>query len=306
MKVLFLKGKTDDYFYNSENKLHKVVSAGKFSTVYKGQRSSDNAFVIIKKLCSELSSDRKIVKRFQQESSFNYVHTNIIRIFDYIYNEDNHYIISEFINGINLKQISVSKKHRKSITEKFYIRCIIEVLDAIEELHKNDVFHRDIKPSNIMVEFSDPDGNIDYSAPKIKLIDLGQFKIKSRKVIDIEPFSLIYSAPEQVLNISSLINATSDIYSAGITLYELLSGHPPFLEKNPLKLITLQVAANIPPDRKISSELFEILKKATAKYIFPKPPHYYKLSDLLSFLKEGQNKRYQDAMQFRQTLFETL
>jgi len=301
---LILNGNDDEYIYYPDNKFHKLISSGKFSNLFKGERKSDNAFVIIKMLNENLSKVSKAVNRFKQESSFNFFNPNIIKVFDYIEQDGNCYIVMEYVDGINLKQISQHRKYRKNAKQRFYIKCIIEVLDALEELHNNRIYHRDIKPSNIIVEFVNTQKDIDFESPKVKLIDLGQFKSDNSELINVEPFSLIYSPPEQVLNIQSLINTTSDIYSTGITLYELLTGEPPFWDCNPLKLMTLQIAANIPEDKHIKPELFEILKKATDKYIFPRPPHYYKLSYLIKLLKEGQDNRFQSAKEFNKALID--
>jgi len=304
MKDIFLKGKNEDYFFREGNILHNLISSGKFSTVYKGQRSSDNSFVVIKKLNRQLSSDRRVVQRFQQESAFNIDSPYLVKILEYVNDEENHYIISEFINGFNLKQICNSKVLKKQANPRFFLKAISGVLEALNYLHSREIFHRDIKPSNIMVEIPYGIEEIGYGDPVVKLIDLGQFAIERNENTKVEPFSLIYSPPEQVLNISSIINNTSDIYSTGITLFELIAGHPPFTEGNPMKLMALQIAAEIPPDEKIDKNLFYIIKKATYKYRLRKPPHYYKFNELVGYLKEGQANRYKDAMEFKKAIEE--
>ena len=85
-------------------------------------------------------------------------------------------------------------------------------------------------------------------------------------------FALIYSPPEQVLNCPELINATTDIYSLAITLYELLTRKVPFSNPHPTLLMHLQLVQALPKHRNIPDLLFEILQRATAKYSFQRPP----------------------------------
>ena len=135
------------------------------------------------------------------------------------------------------------------------------------------------------------------------LIDLGLAKIEKEinstcKV----PFSLIYSPPEQVLNHNELVNASSDIYALGITLYELLTNEKPFESSHPEAIMRLQISSALPENRKIPTELFSILNKATAKHHFKLPPNKYHSEEIKKLLKSGQDARYQYVDGFRSDL----
>lgn len=299
-----LTGKSDIYIFNPDDKKAVLNTKGKVGSVYLGKRESDNMPVIIKRINAPVIKNCDDLDRFLTETKLKISHPDIVNTIEHIIANKNLYIIREYVQGIDLKQALKKRKIRKKFNTQFYVKCIIKVLESLDSLHKQNIFHCDIKPSNIILKCNNSTDDIDINDPQIKLIDLGMARSMKKYNIKFSssPFALIYSPPEQVLNINSLINATTDIYSTAITLYELIINKPAFDNDNPLILISLQTVYPLTKDKKIPVELFKVLLKASNKYPFPKPPHMYKGKDLLDKLIEGQEGRYSNVKDFIEAL----
>ena len=283
---LELNGKT--YIYDPGEPSAKIRSAGKFNSVYRGYDKENDEAVIIKKLNESLRSNTTSVERFKREFSFNIIHPNIVQTLAYIEHSGDHYIIREYAQGIDLKTLSENKKLKK----EHILSYALDILDALQALHEQGIIHCDIRPANVIV---------DEKTNQAKLTDLGLSK-KKNEFTGRSPFALIYSPPEQLLNISELVNESSDLYALGITLYELLTGEIPFYHTNPELLMNLQLTQVLGKNKKIPYALFKIIKKATNKYPFPLPPKYFNHEILVEFLSEAQLKRYQTANEMKEAL----
>ncbi len=288
------------------NKGEKKVAA-KFSEVYKGIDVNSNEEVVIKKLknCSSYIEDD--IERFKNEARFEFNHHNLIQKSYFVEKDNNYYIVRPYIKGIDFKSILNNRKLTKKYThQKFVCACIIQVLDALQYMHSLNVIHRDIKPSNIIVEYS-KNNEIDLENPVIKLIDYGlSFNLNDNSILDDNIFSLIYSPPEQVLGFTELIDFSSDLYSVGISLYEILSNLLPYECDNPLKLISLQLASNLEYHKKIAIPIFTFITKATSKFNFPKPPSMYDVDELIDLLVKGKQLRYQNAEEIKVDLLKLI
>ncbi len=296
--MIELKGHKDTYIADTR----KIINTkGKVSKVFMGRKLSDNSLVMIKQINSSIIKKDDLLQ-FTSETKFDIRHPDIVSSIEHITDNKNIYIIRKYINGTDLKQAIRHKNLKKLFTVEFCVKCIIRVLESLSALHKQNIFHCDIKPSNIILAY-DNIKEIDINNPEIKLIDLGMAKsIQHYKKSGISPFALIYSPPEQLLNVHSLINQYSDIYSTAITLYELITKTTPFNNTNPLILITLQLTYPLEKSKKIPDKLFDIIKKASYKYPFPKPPHKYTAEALKEKLIKGQQGRYADAEEFIEAL----
>lgn len=288
-----LRGKNGNYFFDPDDKASLLRGKGKFSSVYSGVRISDNMQVAIKSLNPKLCDSPQDHARFLKEAGFSFDHPNIYKTLDFISDKDGDYIVREYIDGENLMNLSKKGKLKKAGIP-FYLKCMKGLLRALEELHSQNIIHCDIRPSNIMVEFKKNTREIDFENPVVKLIDLGLARINNSRETK-TPFALIYSSPEQLLNFEKLVNPSSDLYSMGITFYELLTGEKPFYSEHPVMIMTLQVTQELSKHRKIPEPLFTIIKKATAKYNFKLPPRYYEKDELEIMLAKGIENRYQTA-----------
>lgn len=298
-----LKGKNASYEYSTDNKNFVLKAKGKFNSVFLGFRVEDKQTVIIKKLNTNLCSEPNAIERFSKEFKLNVNHQNIIQTIDFIQQEGNYYIVREYVEGIDLQKLLKDSKLKKQATVSFLLKCFMQVLDALDALHSQQIYHCDIRPANILVVKEND--KIDFENPKVKLLDLGLAKdAKGLAIKQRTPFSLIYSPPEQVLNFSSLVNVSSDLFSFGITCYELITGKIPFNHQNPEILMNLQISQPLQPDKKLPEALYQILLKATSKYRFKLPPNRYPNDTVREMLREGQVQRFQSALELKAALLE--
>ena len=192
------------------------IGAGGMSDVYKAKDHVLGRFVAIKVLKPEFSEDRGFVAKFRTEaqSAAGLEHPNIVNIYDVGSEEGLHYIVMEYVEGITLKTY-IEKKGQLSFKEA--VSIAIQVARGIEAAHNKQIIHRDIKPQNIMIS----------TEGKVKVMDFGIARAASSNTINSSVMgSVHYSSPEQVRGGYS--DEKSDIYSLGITLYEMVTGRVPF------------------------------------------------------------------------------
>lgn len=198
------------------------INRGSMGIVYKARDRQLDEIVAIKVLNDFLCSDPKAVERFKQEcrSSRKLTHQNIVRIHD-MFDLDGKKIISmEFIEGEDMKTMLLRETR---FAEKVLLNYLTQICEGLAFAHKLNVVHRDIKPANLMLD----------SNQMVKITDFGIAKLvdneqsKAGTVIMGTP---LYMSPEQIEG--KKIDLRCDIYSLGITLYELVAGKPPFFEGN--------------------------------------------------------------------------
>lgn len=282
-----LKTKIATYLFDPDNSSLVIKERGKFSSVYVATRFEDKQKVVIKKLNANNDIQSSIL--FQKESITGIDSENVPALLDAWKDESGYYIIKEFIDGVTLR--ALSRQNIKS-REQFFIRVIMEVCNALKEFHNKNIFHCDIRPDNIMVVNSQR-GSINFINPVIKILDFGLAKTPYTFIENQQaPFALIYSPPEQLLNLGNLINAQSDIYSLGITLYECITGDYAYKHLNPEMIMQMQLNLPIKENGNISTPVFEVIKKATAKNIFRLPPSQLSEEEILQTIQSGMQSRY--------------
>ena len=192
------------------------IGTGGMADVYKAKDHKLNRFVAVKVLKPEFREDTTFIRKFRSEAqaAAGLTHPNIVNVFDVGDDEGVNYIVMELIEGITLKEY-ISKKGKLSIKEATSIA--IQVSMGLEAAHSHGIVHRDIKPQNIIIS---TDG-------KVKVTDFGIARAASSNTISSNVMgSVHYSSPEQVRGGYS--DEKSDIYSLGITLYEMVTGRVPF------------------------------------------------------------------------------
>ena len=192
------------------------VGSGGMADVYKSRDHKLNRLVAVKVLKPEFRADTTFVSKFQKEaqSAAGLSHPNIVNVYDVGEDRGLYYIVMELVEGITLKKY-ITKKGKLSIKEATSIA--IQVSLGLEAAHNQGIIHRDVKPQNIIIS---TDG-------KVKLSDFGIAKaINSNTITANVMGSVHYSSPEQVRG--GFADAKSDIYSLGITMYEMVTGRVPF------------------------------------------------------------------------------
>ena len=195
--------------------ISKIASGG-MANVFLALDTLTNTKVAIKILKEEVSAKEKILERFTQEGLLNLNHPNIVKILDAGVHENTPYIVMEYIEGQDLEYI-VKTKNKLSVNESLSI--FMQLLSALAYVHSLGIIHRDIKPKNILIDKSGT----------VKLTDFGIAKSLYSSVKTSTGGYLgapAYSSPEQMDSLT--IDNRSDIYSLGITFYEMLVGVTPF------------------------------------------------------------------------------
>ena len=246
------------------------IGTGGMAVVFKGRDHRLNRLVAIKILKDDLAKDAEFRRRFHDESQAVAMlsHPNIMAVYDVSRSEQVEYIVMELIDGITLKQYMQRKGGPLSWKESLHF--ITQIMKALSHAHGRGIIHRDIKPQNIMVL---RDGSI-------KVTDFGIARLASaaQSTLTQEALgSVHYISPEQ--GRGSRIDGRSDIYSAGVVLYEMLTGRLPFEGDTPVS-VAIQHINSIPlPPRELNPDIPEALEAITMKAMAPKVENRYRNAD---------------------------
>ena len=267
-------------FLDDRYEILDVLGTGGMAVVYKAKCHRLNRMVAIKILKEDLAEDEEIRARFHDESQAvaKLSHPNIVNVFDVNQSEGVEYIVMELIEGITLKQYM--KKRGSSLNWREALHFTVQILQALRHAHSRGIIHRDIKPQNIMVL---RDGSV-------KVADFGIARITgSQRTMTQEALgSVHYISPEQARG--SVIDARSDLYSAGVVLYEMLTGTLPYKGESPVA-VALQHVNSIPqPPRSINPDIPLGMEQITKKAMAPNRDLRYDdadamLADLDAFRK---------------------
>lgn len=304
-KVIVLHGETGDYIFMPHLHNASFRKVSKFSRVYKGE-SSEGRPVVIKMLPSELAKKPEEVLHFKQEINWYGIHHHLLAPYEYIFQDERHFLISDYLNAIDLsyyfRYIRVPRRMRIRIA----ITCGLQLLDAVEAMHNMGMIHADIKPANVLMEtlgIRRPN----FRNPQFQLIDFGMAREAGKTPMltpsrNKRPFVLVYSPPEQVLGFHELTGFHSDLHNIALMMYELITKEPAYESNISVKLMNLQTSFPLQVKKVIPPDLMAILQKATSKYHFKKPPNHYSRSEVYHRLASAIEQRYQTADEFRQAL----
>ncbi len=237
----------------------ELIGKGGFAFVYKVKDLYLERLGAIKILYKEYSRDEETIERFRREAKIyaNLEHPNIVPIYDIGIVEGIVFFIMKFIEGETLNKII--RKEGK-LSERRAIKIMSELLDALAYIHKKGIIHRDIKPHNIMIDKNDRTILADFGIART--LESTSFT-KSGAILG----TAYYLSPEQAKGLP--IDHRVDIYSAGVTLYEMVTGELPFKGENTL-MVLYQHVNELPPlpskfNPKISKEMESIILKALEK-----------------------------------------
>ena len=247
----------------------EMVGSGGMSEVYKAKCHVLNRFVAIKVLKPEFSSDVNFVTKFRIEaqSAAGLSHPNIVNVYDV--GEDNgiYYIVMELVEGITLKEYI--QQHGR-IAPMEAIDFAIQIAQGVQAAHEHHTIHRDIKPQNIIIA----------NNGTLKVTDFGIAKAASSSTTTTNAMgSVHYISPEQARG--GFSDERSDIYSLGITMYEMLTGHVPFEGENNVAIALMHIQSEMVSPREyypdIPTSLEKIIRKCTQK----KPERRYLTANAL-------------------------
>ena len=252
------------------------VGSGGMADVYKARDQRLNRFVAIKILKPEYSNDAKFVSKFRGEaqSVAGLSHPNVVNVYDVGEDDDLYYIVMELVEGITLKRF-IEKKGRLDVKEAIGIG--VQIAQGMQAAHDNSIIHRDIKPQNIIIS----------KEGKVKVTDFGIAKAATSNTITSNAMgSVHYISPEQARGGYS--DEKSDIYSLGVTMYEMLSGKVPFEGDSTVTVALAHIQEEATPLDKIDPEIPHSLSKIVMKCMQKKPDmRYMTASALIADLKRA-------------------
>ncbi len=263
-------------FISDRYEIIDKVGSGGMADVYKAKCHRLNRYVAIKILKPEYSDDKNFVMKFRAEaqSVAGLSHPNIVNVYD-VGNDNNlHYIVMELVEGITLKNF-IERKGKLEVKEA--VGIAIQIAMGMEAAHANHIIHRDIKPQNIIIS----------KEGKVKVTDFGIAKATTSNTITSNAMgSVHYLSPEQARGGYS--DEKSDIYSLGVTMYEMLSGRVPFAGDNTVSVALLHIQGEAASLRDIDPNIPLSVDKIVQKCMQKKPERrYLSASELIADLKRS-------------------
>ncbi len=252
------------------------IGTGGMSDVYKAKDHKLNRFVAVKVLKQEFSENANFVSKFRVEAqaAAGLMHPNIVNVYDVGEEQDIYYIVMELVEGITLKKY-IEKKARLSVKEA--ISIAIQVSMGIESAHNNHIIHRDIKPQNIIIS----------KEGKVKVTDFGIAKAATSNTITSNVMgSVHYTSPEQARGGYS--DEKSDIYSLGITMFEMLTGRVPFNGETTVAIAIKHIQEELPSPRDYVPEIPISVEHIVCKCCQKSPDRRYQsMAELIVDLKQS-------------------
>ncbi|MCA9034303.1 MAG: protein kinase [Planctomycetaceae bacterium] len=276
----------------------KKLGQGGMGAVYLAEDTLDCRKVAIKVLPAEFNLDQQAVQRFQKEMRMlsEVQHPNVANLLDSGVFGDTRFIVMEVVEGTDLK--AVLQRHMP-IPERVALEIIADVANALAVAHSIGIVHRDIKPANILLSAISADGEsrddavmnavLDSQPLTAKLTDFGLARhVDQGASMELTRTGMMlgtpyYISPEQCTDKGGITPA-ADIYSLGATLFELLTGRPPFLADDPIRLITMHCFDPAPDPRKIAPEIGDGVAAIVLKTLQKSPEARY--ADAAHFLQD--------------------
>ena len=253
------------------------IGTGGMSDVYKAKCHKLNRYVAIKVMKSEFSEDKTFVSKFRAEaqSVAGFTHPNVVNVYDVGDENGIYYIVMELVEGITLKKY-IEKRGR--IPFKEAVSIAIQVANGLDAAHKHNIVHRDIKPQNIIIS----------KEGKVKVTDFGIAKVASSSTINSSTTmgSVHYISPEQARGGYS--DSRSDIYSLGITIFEMLTGTVPFDGDSTVAVAVQHIQDEIPAPSTVADDIPLSIDRIVIKCTQKKPDRRYQTAaELITDLKKS-------------------
>lgn len=264
----------EGYLLGERYEILERIGSGGMAYVYKARDTKLNRYVAIKVLRKENYDDEKFVRKFmaEAEATARLTHPNIVSVYDSAFTDGVHYIVMELAEGMTLKKY-IRRYGRLSARET--VDIAIQIARGLEAAHEHRIVHRDIKPQNILVS----DSGV------VKITDFGIAKAATGDTISSATMgSVHYLSPEQAKG--GYVDNRTDIYSLGITMYEMATGRVPYDGENSVAIALMHIKNEMTPPREyypdIPESLQRIILKCTSKMLISR---YQNASELISDLE---------------------
>jgi len=252
------------------------VGTGGMADVYKSKDHTLNRYVAVKVLKQEFSENANFVSKFRVEAqaAAGLMHPNIVNVYDVGEEKGIYYIVMELVDGITLKNY-IAKRGRLGYKEA--VTIALQVSMGLEAAHRNHIIHRDIKPQNIIIS----------REGKVKVTDFGIAKAATSDTITSNVMgSVHYTSPEQARG--GFSDEKSDVYSLGVTLYEMLTGEVPFDGDSTVAIAIKHIQEAMPSPRKLNPDVPYSVDQIVLKCCEKSPDRRYQnMQELSADLKKA-------------------
>ncbi|MDR3576064.1 MAG: serine/threonine-protein kinase [Anaerolineaceae bacterium] len=232
-------------------RIEELLGQGGMSAVYKANDPNLRRVVAVKLIHPHLSGDPSFISRFEEEAAIvaQLRHENIVQVFDFDQDEQTYYMVLEYLVGETLaerlRRLN-SQNRRMDLTEA--LKYIIQMCDALQYAHGRGLIHRDVKPANIMLDIYGRAILMDFGVARMVG---GQMHTATGAVVG----TAKYMSPEQIRGDN--IDTRIDLYSLGVTMFETISGRPPFEADTAMTLMMMQLNDPVPDIRGIQPDVPE-------------------------------------------------
>lgn len=256
------------------------IGGGGMADVYRAHDQLLDRSVAVKVLRSQFTDDDEFVTRFRREAqaAARLSHPNIVNIYDVGRDEDIYYIVMEYISGETLKE---HIQREGSLPVESAVRIALEIAEALEHAHQNNIVHCDIKPHNILMTRSG----------RVKVTDFGIARaVTSATMTQTGTIigSVHYFSPEQAKG--SAVSAKSDIYSLGVVLYEMLTGVVPFTGETPISIALKHLQEEPRPPRELNPDIPPLLEAIVLKAMAKNAEQRFEtIDEMIGDLRLAQN-----------------
>ena len=258
--------------------LLEQVGSGGVAVVFRGMDTKLHREVAVKVMREDFINDPVQVEKFRQEAHAIAMlsHPNIAGIYDIGTEQGMEYMVKEYVDGMTLKEY-IRRRHRMTSDE--IVKVTIKIAEALQCAHASSIIHRDIKPQNVLVT---PKG-------EVKVTDFGIAKfVKAATVTEHKEAmgSVHYLSPEQARGMR--VDERSDLYSLGVTMYEMATGRPPFDGDTPVAVAMQQLNTPMPSPRELAPDLWPGLETIILGLTRKNPAERYQsAAELIADLKES-------------------
>jgi serine/threonine-protein kinase len=266
-------------------RIEELLGQGGMSSVYKATDPNLRRTVAIKLIHPHLSSDPDFLRRFEDEAAMvgQLRHENIIQVYDFNHEGDVYYMVLEYLPGETLES---RLKHLNEMNQKMdpaeAVKDIAQVCDAVQYAHDKGLIHRDIKPANIMLSVYGKAVLMDFGIAR--MVGGGQHTATGAVIGTAK-----YMSPEQITG--EKIDGRSDIYSLGVTLFEAVSGKPPFEADSVMTLMMMHINDPVPDIHQLQPHVPEGLVLAIDKAMEKKPENRYQTAAEMAAALRGVYNR---------------
>jgi serine/threonine protein kinase len=263
-------------------RIEQQLGQGGMSAVYKAVDPNLRRVVAIKIIHSHLSENPEFIRRFEEEAASvaQLRHPNIVQVYDFNHENGIYYMVMEFVAGETLQErLRRLNSHGMRLSYPEAVRSIIHITEAVDYAHRRNMIHRDIKPANIMLDTNGQAILMDFGIAKILG---GEQHTATGAVIG----TAVYMSPEQIRG--DRLDHRSDIYSIGVTLFEMIHGRPPFEADSTMGLMMMHLNDPVPDLRQLQPEVPENLVAVIEKCLAKDPDRRYQsAAEMASALKKA-------------------